>query len=84
MSPQELRRQYRAARTLERADAMRASLDQRARIATAVLAGAIGDAEECRVPGYRVTRGPDGIQVHPMPAYDAAQLELWRAMNGDA
>lgn len=84
MKPQDLRRQYNAARTLERAETLRVRLDTRTTVATTVLAMALGENAETRVPGYRVTRTPDGIAVHPLPAYDAAQLALWREMTQGA
>ena len=76
-----LRQQYRAAQTLDRAQAARERLDTRERIASAVLAAALQDADEARVPGYLVTRGPDGIHVRALPPTDARQLALWREMN---
>lgn len=83
MTPRRLRAQYRAARTLERAERDRDRLDTRHRIALAVLADALADSAETRVPGYHVSRGPDGIRVRPLPPTDARQLELWRAMNAE-
>ena len=82
MTPTELRRQWRAARTLYNAERARATIDARTAHATATLAGALNGADAATVPGYRVHRAPDGtVHVVPMPATDARQLAVWRDMT---
>lgn len=73
----ELRRQYRAARTLYRVDQM-ADRVAAARATLDPLAG----PEPVTVPGHRLWRTPDGtIHVAPVPPIDAAQLALWRTIT---
>lgn len=79
----ELRRQYRAARHIEREAAIRARLDTRTERArsTLALALAYSTADRTTVPGYAVWRTPDGsLHVAPAEPTDAAQLALWRAI----
>lgn len=76
----ELRRQYRAARHLERADELRRRLDDRTARAAATLAAALAGADTTTVPGYAVTRTPDGIHVVPMEPQNADQLRVWREL----
>jgi hypothetical protein len=80
----ELRRQYRAARHLERLDALRARLEDRTDRARGTLtyALAISRADRTTVPGYAVWRSPDGaLHVQPVEPTDAAQLALWRQIT---
>lgn len=77
----ELRRQYRAARHIERAAALRARLEERTARAqdTLAYALAIAHADRTTVPGYAVWRDPTGaLHVQPAEPTDAAQLALWR------
>jgi hypothetical protein len=77
----ELRRQYRAARHLERAAELRARLEKRGDNARSTLeyALAIARADKTTVPGYAVWRDPSGaLHVQPAEPADAAQLALWR------
>jgi hypothetical protein len=83
----ELRRQYRAARHIERADALRARLEERTARAADTLryALAISRADRTTVPGYAVWRSPDGsLHVQPVEPTDAAQLALWREITKGA
>jgi hypothetical protein len=81
----ELRRQYRAARHIERADALRARLEDRTARASDTLrfALAIAHADKTTVPGYAVWRDPATGSLHVAPAEptDAAQLALWREIT---
>jgi hypothetical protein len=78
----DLRRQWRAARTLDNAERARVTLDARTDHATATLAAALNGVDGIIVPGYRVTRASDGtVHVAPMPAQDARQLALWQRMT---
>lgn len=84
MSPTaELRRQYRAARHVQRADDLRRRLDDRTARAYGTLAAALAVAggERATVPGYAVVRGPTGITVEPVEPIDADQLRLWRRIQ---
>lgn len=77
----ELRRQYRAARHIARADALRARLEERTARAADTLryALAIARADTTTVPGYAVMRAPDGsLHVQPVEPTDAAHLALWQ------
>ena len=77
----ELRRQYRAARHIERAEALRARLEERTARASSTLAYAltIAHADRTTVPGYAVWRDASGaLHVQPVDPIDAAQLALWR------
>lgn len=74
----ELRRQYRAARHLSRADDIRRRLDDRTARAAGTLSAALGAADSGTVPGYAVARTPDGITVRAIAPANAAQLALWR------
>lgn len=76
----ELRRQYRAAKHLQRADELRRRLDDRTARATATLAAALAGSDTTTVPGYAVTRTPQGIQVVPVEPANADQLALWREL----
>lgn len=79
----ELRRQYRAARHLSRADDLRRRLDDRTARASATLAAALAGSTRTTVPGYAVTLGADGIHVSPTEPTNAAQLALWRALAAE-
>jgi hypothetical protein len=82
MTPAELRRQYRAARTLHTVPDRIAHLTDRLGSATAALGAYVAD-EPVQVPGYRVWRDAQGIHVSPVEPTHAAQLALWRAMTDD-
>jgi hypothetical protein len=80
----ELRRQYRAARHLQRADDLRRRLDDRTARAAFTLSAALAGADRTTVPGYAVMRGPNGIRVEPVEPIDADQLRLWAQIARDA
>lgn len=73
MSPAEMRRQHRAARSLAHAQ----RLEARSAEASAILTRALGDADRATVPGYTVVRDAAGLRVAPLPRIDASQLPLW-------
>jgi hypothetical protein len=77
----ELRRQYRAARHLSRADELRRRLDDRTARAAGCLNAALGSAERTTVPGYAVTRCPEGIRVEAIEPINADQLALWTQLR---
>ena len=82
MTPAQLRRLYRATRTLD--PARMAALQDRYDRAEAVLRAAL-DSGPLAFPGYRVTLAEnDRPTVSLAPnCNDAAQMALWRAMQAD-
>ncbi len=78
MTTAELRRRATAARTLYRYPDTAARLEQRHAAALAQLAAMLGTTDAAAVPGYRVTRGPDGaLIVTPQEPTHVDQLALW-------
>jgi len=84
MNPADLRRLYRAARTVDTVPARVDALQARHDHAAAVLLAAMTDGP-LDLPGYRVTvtTGPAGYAplVARRAMTDAAQLALWRALE---
>lgn len=77
----EMRRSYRAARTVRTAPNRIEALRSRLAIAEATLAGTLNAAgtDKLIVPGFAVWRDPAGyLHVQPVAPRDAAQLALWR------
>jgi hypothetical protein len=84
MSPVQLRRLYRAARTLD--PARMAALQERYARAEATLRAALIaiPAWSLDVPGYKVFMQEGHATVAPRAITAAAQLALWRQMQADA
>lgn len=83
MSPHDIRRVWRAARFVDRAPARLAALEARQARATAELEAALYGRADLALPGYRVTREPDGIHVEPVDVIPADQLALWRELMAE-
>lgn len=79
----DLRRQYRAARTLATAPQRIAALQTRTTQAESLLGAVLCQSSTPRiiVPGFALWRDPTGaLHVQPVEPIDAAQLALWTSL----